>query len=121
MQLEELYGIIGGDFENAKAIMTREERIEKYLKLFLKEESFGVLKKAFEEDNMEEAFKACHTLKGICANMSFTKLETLSKQITEDLRHMENVEDAKATFPKLREQYDLIITNINKYFEEKGN
>lgn len=35
---------------------------------------------------IEEAFRAAHTLKGVCANLGFTQLFKVSSDLTEELR-----------------------------------
>ena len=48
--------------------------------------SFRLLGESFSNGNHEEAFRAAHTLKGVCQNLSFTQLYRSSNEMTEFLR-----------------------------------
>ena len=111
--IEELYSSIGGDYKQAISRMQNDERIEKYLKFFLMDESYNQLEDGMATKNCEEAFNGAHTLKGVCQNMAFTDLSTIASQITEELRANE-FEKAKTTFPKVSEEYKKVIEEINK-------
>ena len=39
-----------------------------------------------DKADYEEAFRAAHTLKGVCANLGFTQLFKVSSDLTEELR-----------------------------------
>ena len=115
MEIRELYDRIGGNFDEAKKRMMKEEWVSKYACLFLKDKSFSDLKEAMQKDDMEAAFNAAHTLKGVCANLSFDALYKLANVITEDLRHQDDVEDAKRVFKDLENQYDITVAAIEEY------
>ena len=111
--MEELYKNIKGDYEKAIMRMQNDERIKKYLGFFLEDESYKQLIEAMEQQKCEEAFRAAHTLKGVCQNMAFTSLSIIVEQITEELRAKEFLK-AKETFPKVKEEYKKVIDEINK-------
>ena len=111
--IEQFYKNINGNYSEAISRMRDDERIKKYLKFFLMDESFLEIKKAIEENNCEEAFKASHTLKGVSQNMSFTDLSETVVEITE-LCRAGNLSEAKNLFPILEKKYNLVISEINK-------
>ncbi len=114
--VEELYNNIGGDYNKAIGRMQDDERIKKYLKFFLYDESFSQLKNGIESKNCEEAFKGAHTLKGVSQNMSFEVLSTKVIEITEELR-AGNLETAITLFPEVEKTYEKVINEIKKIVE----
>ena len=111
--IEEFYKKIKGNYQEAICRMRDNERIKKYLKLFLGDESFENLEKSIETNNCEEAFKSAHTLKGVIQNMAFTDLSKIVAELTELLRNG-NLIEAKKLFPIVSKKYKIIIDEINK-------
>lgn len=89
--------------------------IERFLKRFPTDESFHKLQKFLDEGDCEEAFRACHTLKGLCANLSMKELwKTVGEQV-EFLRAGELVK-AKNVMPKVSEMYYKMVEDIKKIY-----
>lgn len=86
MELRDCYERLGGDWDEVLGRLRTEARVEKFLRLFLEDESFGLLLRALEGGDRDGAFRAAHTLKGICQNLSFTRLYRSSAALTEALR-----------------------------------
>lgn len=86
MTLEEMYQEIEGNYSDILDRLRKEERIEKFVLLFLKDSSFQTFRQAMDQGDTEEAFRAVHTLKGVCMNLSFDSLYRISSEITEYLR-----------------------------------
>ena len=68
---------------------------------FLDDNSYANLKEAIAAGNVEEAFRAAHTLKGVCLNLGFDNLYKASSAITEIFRAGE-LAGAKKHLKKLR-------------------
>lgn len=117
MTIQECYEIIGGDYNDIMARLRKEDRVLKFLAMFLNESCYEDLKNAIADENVDDAFRAAHTLKGVCNNMSFTDLSKSSVDVTEALR-AKNLEEAKTYMPKLIEEYELIEKNIKALLEE---
>lgn len=115
--MQALYGRIGGDYCTVMTRMIQEERLIKYLKIFLEEGSYRKLELYLAEGNVEEAFRAAHSLKGICQNMSFVRLENEISEITELLR-AGNLDEGKAYLPNVKACYEEIITDIKKTIDK---
>ncbi len=111
--VEELYNKIGGDYAKAISRMQNDERIVKYLRFFLMDESYSQLENAMAANDCEGAFRGAHTLKGVSQNMSFEVLGHIVEQITEELRAKE-FEKALTTFPQVKEEYKKVVDEINK-------
>ena len=74
MNLQECYEALGGDFEDVLSRLRSEKLVQKFVLKFLNDKSFDLLCSSLEEENYEEAFRASHTIKGVCQNLSFTRL-----------------------------------------------
>ena len=61
-----------------------------------------------EEKNYEEAFRASHTIKGICQNLGFTKLGNSSSVLTDKLRDGGS-EEADALLTQVKEDYQQTV------------
>lgn len=86
MNLRECYEYMDGDYEEVLSHLRTEDRVEKFLYLFLSDDSYERLIRSLQIGDDDEAFRAVHTLKGICQNLSFTKLYGSSAALTEALR-----------------------------------
>ncbi len=68
---------------------------------FLDDNSYANLKEAIAAGNVEEAFRAAHTLKGVCLNLGFDNLYKASSAITE-IFVQENLQELRKHLKKLR-------------------
>lgn len=121
MQLKECYEAFGGSYESVRERIPNDEMIAKFVLKFLSEPSYGNLCNAVESSNVEEAFRAAHSLKGICANLGFPVLGESSSVLTEYLRgkdagQVDKGECAKL-LEKVTEDYNTVITAIKTYLE----
>ena len=87
MTLQECYGKLHGNYEDAKSRLAMDRLIEKFMLKFLDDTSMDLLKTSVAEENIQESFRAAHTLKGVCQNLSLTSLYQVSSQLTEELRN----------------------------------
>lgn len=86
MTIEECYQTLGGNYAEVSTRLPGLCLIEKFIGKFLDDKSFETLCREMEAGNREEAFRAAHTLKGVCANLSFTRLLESVSLLTEELR-----------------------------------
>lgn len=86
MDLKECYRILEGDYEGVMARLRTERLVQKFVLKFLNDGSYQLLCDSLAGKNYEEAFRAAHTLKGVCQNLNFTKLHESSHLLTEALR-----------------------------------
>ena len=78
--------------------------LKKFAIKFLDDGTFQALKTALEEKNGEEAFRAAHTLKGVCQNLGFDALYEPCFELTEKLRGRDT-SGSEELFEKVAEQY----------------
>ncbi len=118
MTLERFYQEIGGNYQSIMERLRNEERIEKFIRLFLQDQSYQTLIQAMEQGNTEEAFRAVHTLKGVCMNLSFDALYEISSSMTEYLRENDTIHAAEA-FMELETCYEKHVQAIQLYVESR--
>ena len=108
-ELREIYDIAGSD---AEKVLARFGGRRQYFGETDKTVNLRA-KAALAAGNTEEAFRAVHTLKGICANLGFERLYEEASEMTELLRRGE-LENAKSLFPGLAEEYEKVMEALNQ-------
>lgn len=86
MTLEECYAAMGGDYADAVGRLRSERMIQKFVLKVPKDESFNLLRRSWDAKDYAEAFRASHTIKGICQNLSITRLGDSAARLTDALR-----------------------------------
>lgn len=114
MTLKECYESFDGDFDSVLLRLNREQLVEKFVYKFLDDKSFCLFKTSMENGDYDEALRAVHTLKGICQNLSFTKLYESSNITTSALKE-NDYQKAAESIPQLSEDYHRIINAIKVY------
>ncbi len=117
MSIEECYERLGGDYAEVFSRFRREALIQKFALKFLNDTSFDELSKTLEAGETLEAFRAAHTLKGVCANLSFKRLADSASTITEMLR-VEKLEEARGYFATVREDYMATVAALKDFSVE---
>lgn len=93
--------------------MMNEGLILKFSLKFAEDKSFGDLKRTLGCDDIGEAFRAIHTLKGVSGNLAYTKLYKTSCDLTENLRPLTEPVNEEL-FKRVEEAYSQVIDNIAK-------
>ena len=86
MTLKECYTALEGEYEGVIGRLRSEKMVQKFVLKFLNDKSYELLEASMAAKNYEEAFRAAHTIKGVCQNLSFTKLYESSHRLTDNLR-----------------------------------
>ncbi len=119
MTLQELYARIGGDYTEAVGRLRAERLIDRFIVRFLDDTSCRDLIAAWERGDEDAAFKAAHTAKGVCANLSLTTLGELATQICEALRpgndELRARTNVSALVAELEIAYDDAVEVIKSY------
>lgn len=105
MNLKECYQAVGGNYEDVMRRFMSEERVDRFLKMFLGDQSFTNLCDAMNSGDYDEAFRAVHTMKGICMNLGFVKLMESCIILTENLRTGEPDMETKAWLEQTKDNY----------------
>lgn len=120
MELSEIYKTLNGDYDSALRRLRKEERVKKYLLMFLNYEYDSTITKLIEQKDYETAFREAHDLKGICANLSLDVLGCIASDITESLRPGKMTSkdfDIKETLEDLKKEYQKTVDAIKKLQE----
>lgn len=114
MTLQDCYRALGGSYDDVFGRLRKDAMIEKFVFRFLEDPSFAALCRAMKEENREDAFRAAHTLKGVCQNLSFTKLQHSAADLTEALR-TEWKTNAPLLFEQLKADHLQTTAAISEY------
>lgn len=115
MTLKEFYTVTGGDYEGTLARLITEARIKKFVLRFKEDPGFAELCLALERGDVQAAFIAAHTLKGVSQNLGFDLLYKSSHEVTEILRA--GSLEVDAFMPELKSRYESIINALGELEE----
>lgn len=119
MTLQELYDRIGGDYAEAIGRLRMEKLINRFIVRFLDDTSCTELVSAWKNGDERATFQAAHSAKGVCANLSLTKLASLASDITEALREgnedLRAQTDVDALVDELEAAYAMTVETIAAY------
>ena len=119
MTLQECYAAMGGNYDDAIGRLRSERLVQKFVLKFLSDGSYELLCRSLEEKNYEEAFRAAHTIKGVCQNLSFTRLYEVSNRLNEALRNGPTPE-APGLVEAVQTEYEQTVAAIRAFKESAG-
>ena len=96
MTLEECYKALGGSYTDVLSRLMNDKMITKYLGKFTEDTSYNDIFTALEAKDYETAFRAAHTLKGLCLNLGLVVTEALRGKTDETTPAM--LEELKANY-----------------------
>lgn len=117
MTLQDCYTALGGDYIDVFERLHGERLVKKFVLKFLDDRNFDLLCTSMAEKNYEEAFRAAHTIKGMCQNLSFTTLLDSSSRLCDALRHGWTPE-ADGYFENVKTDYQRVAKAIMAFKEE---
>lgn len=107
MSLESLYEAVGGNLEDVRGRLQSDERIEKFVKIFLADTTYSQLMEAHESGDKQTEFRAAHTLKGTSADMGLSCIQQPAFKLADALR----LNDAgEQTAPELVDDLEAQVT-----------
>ena len=114
MTIQESYARMGGNYDDVMSRLRADDRVKRFLLKVADDKSFATLCDMLAAHNMEEAFRAAHTLKGVSSNLSLTRLYDAAHEITEALRGKTEYDPAiEPLLDKVKEVYALTIECIH--------
>lgn len=113
MNVKECYEAIGGDYESMKRRFLKDDRIQRFALMFLKDGSMDDLRAGMRENDCEKAFLAAHTFKGVCLNLGLTGLLAPVSGITEELR-AGSYEGASKLMPLVEQSYEAVCEGLKE-------
>ena len=75
--------------------------------------SFEDLKEGIRLQDGEKAFRAAHTLKGVCLNLGFSGLGKVSAELTEKLRGRD-ITGSEELLQKVEEKYIILVDALRQ-------
>lgn len=118
MTTKECYEKIGSNYESVLGRFGSEALVKRFALKFLKDPSYAELSEALEARDAERAFRAAHTLKGVCLNLGFDRLYEISAAMTEDLRGRD-INGGDRLFPELTTCYEQ-LTDVIRQLEAEA-
>ena len=117
MTIEECYQELGGNYAEVCTRLPSPRLVEKFVGKFLDDHSYETLVEQIAAGNRAEAFRAAHTMKGVCANLSFTRLFASASALTEALRLEGEVIPAEALsqLDEVRRDYQTNVDAIRRF------
>ena len=113
MTVKQFYEVIGGDYDGTLARFLDEDRMLRFALRFENDPNFSALLAALKSGNADEAFRAAHTLKGVCQNLGFTSLFIPAAAVTEILR-TGSLDVGAELMDELKSRYGVVITAIGQ-------
>lgn len=122
MTIQECYQSLGGNFAEVQQRLPSDRLIKRFITKFLDDGSYAELSQAMSSGQREPAFRAAHTLKGVCANLSFTRLLTSVSALTDLLRQESDAisESAAAALADVTRDYGRTVSAIRAYLESES-
>jgi len=112
MTLQECYTQFEGDYQDVTSRLPSEKFIQKFVLKFLDDKTIGLLKDSWAAEDYGEAFRAAHTIKGVCQNLSFVRLQDSSARLTEALRDGNWNDEVAALVEEVRGDYQVTADAI---------
>lgn len=115
MTVQECYAEMGADYNGVLSRLMKDERIQKFLLMFLNDPSYTLLCSSMKNENAEDAFRAAHTIKGVGQNLSLTPLYESASRLSDFLRGKSDIsDDARAEFQTLTKEYEKTAEAIRQ-------
>ena len=121
MTLQELYGEIGGDFDQALKVLRMEKLIDKLIRKFPNNGVVDGLISAGDSMDPTRLFESAHALKGVSANLGLVGISTLASEIAEEYRpgnvRQLTDDEVKDRIQRISDVYKTTLEGIRKYEE----
>ena len=119
MTLEELYELIGGNFDQVQKIMRKERLIDKHIRKLADSELCNQLIAAGDQMDATGLYENAHALKGVCANLGLDDLAAAASEITEEFRpgndRRFSDDEVKAKLQDIADKFDSTKAGIQQY------
>lgn len=122
MTLQECYQELGGNYDEVLRRMMTPKLVDKFIVKFLADGSYAALCAAINAGQREEAFRAAHTLKGVCQNLGLGNLLRSVQPLTELLRPETSTIPAEAPtlLARVQQEYTATVQTIQRYQQTRA-
>ncbi len=114
MTVKELYERLGADYNDAMERVFDEDLLKMLCGMFLEDKSYGTLSEALSNKDYPAAFESAHTLKGVAANLGFSRLYNVASDLTECLRGGTPKGDVDGLYEKVKDEYELTAVAVKE-------
>ena len=117
MTIQECYAAMGSDYEEVLGRLRSPRIIQKFILKFLDDGSYRQLEESLAAENYPEAFRAAHTIKGVCQNLNLSRLGASSAALADALRSGQWNDAAAPLVAQVREDYQIAAAAIRAFRE----
>lgn len=114
MNLKEVYDAMEGKYDDVLRRIPSEDSIIRFLKKFRDSGDFTAMTDAFDKKDYRRVFETSHNLKGLCGNLSLSKLAKSCTEVCEAVRHGEPTIDIAPMIEAAKADYEQVVNAINK-------
>ena len=112
MTVDACYKAMEGDYAAALGVLESESRVRRYLLRFLGDPTARMLVAALADGRWADAFRAAHTLKGLCRGLGLTRLHASCSALTDALRGGGPLEDAQLG-AQVKAEYGRVVQAVS--------
>lgn len=121
MTIRELYGIIGGNYDQAVRVMKSDRLIDKYIRKLKNSRLDEMLSEAGAAMEADRLFESAHAMKGVCSNLGLDDLAKAADRITEEFRpgnaRRLSDEAVQSDLRSIVDRYRATVEGIRRYEE----
>lgn len=118
MTVKEVYDVCGGNYQEAIQRFATDERLKKYLLMFIKDSCYWDLKNAVIAEDYTTAFHAVHSMKGIALNLNLDNLARSAAELCEAVRNEPDIANIPRLLYAVDRDYTSCYNAISKSAEE---
>lgn len=120
MTTKECYELMSADYEDALGRLMNDKLVKRFLYKFADAKDMEMLKDSLEAQDYETAFRMAHNLKGVCANLSISRLGASSSDLCEELRDGKYTDKVESLMAVVQADYDTTVAAIRQLQAEEG-
>ncbi len=119
MTIQQFYAMVGGDADEVLSRLMNEALVKKFLLKFEDDPNYELLTTSVEGEDWETAFRAAHTIKGLCLTLGLGKLAASASELTEFLRNGFNGDKTllESLYARVKDDYDISYKALKQYRE----
>lgn len=119
MDLKDFYQEIGGSCEEVLGRFSgMEAMVKKFLGKFKDDLSYQKLEEAVAKMDATEIDHAAHTLKGVCSNLGFSRLQKYAEDLMFHVREQKPMEEVPALMEKVKTEYEAVMDRVRSLLGE---
>lgn len=116
MALSGLYEAVGGDLTGVLERLEDIETVKMFVLRFPDDPSYSLLMQSLRKNDLQSAFGAAHTLKGVSQTLGLGRLGDCSAMLCEELRR--GLSPSKTLLKQLKTEYSCAIAAINDFMKD---